>query len=232
MTILAVLLCVAQSVRAMAPAALSATTPESEGGTAWKDSGLYGTGWTVTAGYFFKDTMFYSQGRGGPAVSVGKAFRVLRWLGIRAGGGVLRAKGTMNTSGAGSGFRTTFDSTVMYADLGIVTPWLPFPVSLAFYRHATDLTDAAGSGALYGRTFRGSATGTGLGADVRIEFEFFSSKRRAPHRGPGIVLGYSGFMDFSPKKLGTRDAAGVVLEHPKWKPFAGEGLHAGLEYEF
>jgi hypothetical protein len=216
----------------MAPAALSATTPEAAGGTEWKDSGIYGTGWAVTAGYFFKDTMFYSGGRGGPSVSVGKAFRVLRWLGVRVGGGVLRAKGTLDTTGAGSGFRTTFDETAVYADLGIVTPWLPFPVSLAFYRHATDLTDRAASGALSGRTFTGAATGTGLGLDVRIEFEFFDSKRRAPHRGLGVVLGYAGFMDLSPKTLRTRDAAGVTLEHAKWKPFAGEGLHAGLEYEF
>jgi len=230
MNLLAVaFVCWTASARAADP---SATTTEGAGGTVYAGSGVYGTGWIVTGGYFFKDTMFYSRGRGGPLVSVGRAFKVFRWIGVWTGGGVLGARGTMDTAGAGSIFRTTFDETVVYTELGIITPWLPFPVSLSLYRHSTDLTDAGVAGAAAGRSFTGRKAGIGLGVDVRVQFEFFFTKRRAGHRGLGLVAGYCGFMDMTGRALTTTDTNGATLTHPKWKPFAGEGLQLGLEYEF
>lgn len=232
MTLAAVLVCWATTAHALTPAALSSTTPEAEGATGYAGSGAFGTGWMVTGGYFFKDTMFYSAGRGGPVVTAGRAFQVVRWLGIWVGGGVLAAHGTMDTTGGGSWFRTTFDEEAAWVDVGVVIPWLPIPVSLAVYRHSTDLTDRGVSGPGSGSVFTGRAKGTGLGATVRVLFEYFFSKRRAPHRGLGIAGGYAGFMDLSPRAARTRDEMGNGLDHVNWKPFKGEGLQLGLEYEF
>lgn len=230
MTLAAALL-LASTAHALAPAALSSTSPESGGGTGYAGSGVFGTGWMVTGGYFFKDTMFYSAGRGGPIVTAGRAFQVVRWLGIWAGGGVLAARGTMDATGGGSGFRTTFDGQAGWVELGVLTPWLPFPVSLAVYRHTTDLSDRGVSGPAAGGVFTGRMRGTGLGASVRVLFEFFFSKSRS-HRGLGIVGGYAGFMDLSPRTARTRDANGNGIDHVNWKPFKGESLQLGLEYEF
>ena len=233
MTAAVVLVVLAAAAGAAPPSEMPPGAPGSGpvGASGYGDSGILGTGWTVTAGYFFKDTMFYSGARGGPVVAAGRTIPVFSWLGVWAGAGAFLARGTYGAEAAGSRFRTAFDETAFHFELGLVTPWLPFPVSLALYRHSTSLDDSAVSGALAGSAFSGRSAGWGAGANVRIMFEYFLSGRHGRHRGLALVGGYAGFMDLSPVNVRTRGPAGE-LEHRDWKPFKGESLQVGLEYEF
>lgn len=221
---------------AVTPAVLSATpalesgAPESA--TVNVRPSSFGTGIVVTTGWFFQDTMFYSGGRGGITAGAGKAFPVLRWLAVWAGAGAFRSHGTMHTQANGADFETTFDGDAVWAELGVVTPWLPFPVALTAYRHRTGLDETGRSGAAAGRRYTGTADGWGAGAAVHLLFEFFLGKSDRPPRGLGVAVEYVGLMDFSARTVATADPAGLTADHRNWKPFKGEALRIGLEYEF
>ncbi len=226
----------AAGAEAVTPAVLSASpalesgAPESATGMARPPS--FGTGVIVTTGWFFKDTMFYSKGRGGLTVGAGKAFPVTRWLAVWAGAGALRSHGTLRTVVDGLDLDTTFDGDAVWLEAGVVIPWLPFPVALTAYRHRTDLEDAGRNGALAGRRLAGSAEGWGAGGVVHLLFEYFIANRRSGPRGLGFAIEYVGFMDLSGRTIRTADAAGYTADHRNWKPVKGEALRVGLEYEF
>ena len=224
------------AAHAVTPAVLSASPALDSGSsgsaTAYARPSAFGSGLVVTAGWFFKDTMFYSKGRGGLTIGAGKAFPVARWLAVWAGAGALRAKGTMRTVVSGEDFETFFDGDAVWGELGVVTPWLPFPIAAAVYRQRTDLDDLGLTGATAGRRLAGSADGFGAGLSVHLLFEFFLSKREQPPRGLGIAFEYVGLMDFSARTIRTMDPAGFTADHKRWKPFRGEALRLGLEYEF
>ena len=192
-----------------------------------------GSGWTINAGYFFKDSLFYGNGRGGLHVNAGRVIPLPHRFGLWAGAGAFRARGTVDTSSDdGSRFRTTFDSGVFYADLGVLTPWTPFPFCVAVYRHSTSIRNRGVGGPLSGAVLDGSAGSWGVGLDVHLLYEHFFSKSGKPPRGLGLVLGYVGFIAPPGRDVVTRDDAGNVVIVRKWKPLAGESLRAGLEYEF
>lgn len=229
-------LMIAASARAVTPAVLSASpaleSGQPESATVHARPSSFGTGVVVTTGWFFKDTMFYSKGRGGLTVGAGKAFPVLRWLAVWTGAGMLRARGTLKTTAGGDEFETTFDGDAVWGELGFVTPWLPFPVALTVYRQRTELDETGRTGAMAGRRLTGSADGWGAGASVHLLFEFFLTKKPDPPRGLGIAVEYVGLMDFSGRTIRTGDATGFTADHKGWKPFKGEALRIGLEYEF
>lgn len=196
-------------------------------------NGLISQGWMVNGGYFFKDTMFNNGGRGGPHVDAGRAFAVNKWVALWAGIGALQAEATQRfVSPAGSEYRATWKVQGVYADAGVVIPWMPFPIALAVYRQSSDLSDVGVSGPLTGRTLSGSRDGYGVAVDIHIMFEWFLHGDRPSHRGLGFVLGYIGFIDLTGHDLATADAAGGQVVHPNWKAMRGESLRGGLEYEF
>ena len=202
--------------------------------TAETDSLAFGTGVMVNAGYFFKDTMFSGRGRGGFHADCGKAFPLGGKFGFWAGAGALRASGTFKAKDSdGNEYDTHFNLSAVHADLGLLTPWTPFPVGIMVYKHWTDVSDTARSGPYTGDRFSGSESGFGWGIAVHILFEWFpwESRSRAG-RGPGLVLGYMGLIDMSKIGLETANSGSVVLVHKGWKPVAGESLRAGLEWEF
>lgn len=211
-----------------------------------------GTGIMVNAGYFFKDTMFYSRARGGPHVNAGRIWALPHGFGVWTGVGAYRVSGTQETL-AGDRFETTYESGVVYADIGIVTPYFPIPISAVFYRHSTDVRNLGLTGVRTGSVLTGSSSGLGVGLNIQIMFEWFfwgdngsagddaragedtRAKRRGRTRGRGLglVVGYIGFMDARGRDLVTRNAAGdTVTLRRWWKPLKGESLRLGLEYEF
>lgn len=220
---------VTTSVLSATPA-LESGAPESS--TVHERPSSFGTGIVVTTGWFFKDTMFYSKGRGGLTAGAGKAFPVLRWLAVWTGVGAFKSRGTMRTTASGAEFETTFDGDAMWAEAGVVTPWLPFPVALTVYRHRTELDETGRGGMAAGRRYAGSSDGMGVGAAVHLLFEFFLTGRERPPRGLAVAIEYVGLMDFSGRTIETTDPAGFVADHRNWKPFKGEALRIGLEYEF
>jgi len=187
----------------------------------------------INGGYFFKDTMFNNGGRGGPHVDAGRAFAVNKGFALWAGAGALQAEATQRCVWpAGSEYRTTWKVQGVYADAGVVIPWMPFPIALAVYRQSSDLTDRGVSGPLTGQTLTGSRDGYGVAVDIHILFEWFIHGERTTHRGLGFVLGYIGFIDLMGKDLNTTDAAGDRVTHLNWKAMKGESLRGGIEYEF
>ena len=214
-----------------APAGASAT-PLAGSATLAGES-AFGTGWMVNAGYFFKDTMFYSGGRGGLHISVGKMVALPYGLGLWTGAGTMRSRGTYESTLAdGARYRTAFDLTVAYADLGIATPFTPFPIGVVVYRQAGTLDDTGLTGPQAGRALAARDRGWGIGLDVHLLFEWFLRERRGRSRGPALVIGYEGFMDLSARTVAATDAAGGRVEHRLWKPLKGESLRGGLEWEF
>jgi len=202
--------------------------------TETEDSLGYGTGLMVNAGYFFKDTMFYSKGRGGLHVDLGKAFPLAGKFGMWIGAGAVRASGTMRSVDQDS-FRydTHFDSQIVHADIGVLTPWTPFPVGVMIYRHRTDMSDLALDGPMEGSKFSGRSTGLGWGFTVHLLFEWFPwHSSPVSRRGPGLVLGYMGLVDMRKTDIIVEDDSGRKLTHRGWKPVAGESLRAGIEWEF
>ena len=204
------------------------------GSTLYEDALGYGTGLQLNAGYFFKDTLFYSKGRGGLHVDGGKAFPVAGKFGVWAGAGVLRASGTLrSTDQEASRYDTHFDASIVHADLGVLTPWTPFPLGIMVYRQRTDIEELALDAPLAGRKFTGSSSGFGWGFTVHLLFEWFPWDTGAPvRRGPGIVFGYMGLVDMKKVNIPVKDGSGSGLVHQGWKPAAGEGLRAGIEWEF
>lgn len=193
----------------------------------------FGTGVVVQAGYFFKDTMFYSGGRGGLVVGAGKSFLLPKRFGVWLGAGILRADGTMRTTTADDhSADTTFRTEAVLGELGLLTPFTPFPIGLMFYRHDTRLSDRVLSGPNSGKTLSGSLAGYGWGVMVHLMLEIFRGKEgRGPH-GLGIVISYGGLADLTKVDITTGEAGGGREVHRKWRPVAGESLRAGLEYEF
>ena len=199
-----------------------------------EDSLAYGTGIMVNAGYFFKDTMFYSKGRGGLHVDGGKAFPLGGKFGLWVGAGAMQAKGTMRAYDHDS-FRydTRFEAKIVHADIGILTPWTPFPLGIMIYQHRTDLDDSALDGPLAGGRFSGSSSGIGWGFTVHLLFEWFPwGADSVSRRGPGLVFGYMGLIDMKKINIPVRDGLGRELVHQGWSPAAGESLRAGIEWEF
>jgi len=234
-----VLACWATVARAIVPAGkpVSATTSSgsaSEAGAVGKrDFPGAGTGWMVNAGYFFKDTMFYSNGRGGGHVNVGRLIPLPKRFGLWVGVGGFQARGTQETTGGdGNRYRTTFDSEILYTDLGLVTPLTPFPVCLVVYWHSTGFRNEGITGPLTGTTLTGDHSAIRVGFNVHLLFEYFLSGARKPPRGLGLVVGWVGFLEPSGQDLVTRDGAGNAVTLRKWKPLRGESLRVGLEYEF
>ena len=220
------------AARASAFTTTASATPVAESATLAGES-AFGTGWMVNAGYFFKDTLFYSGGRGGPHVNAGKLVPLPHGLALWAGAGLMTAKGSYtSTLSDGNRWETAFDLSIAYADLGIATPWTPFPVALVVYSQSATVKDELRSGAAPGRTLRTIDKGVGVGLDVHLLFEWFLSAKRGRHRGPALVLGYEGFIDLSGHALATTDAAGGRVEHKAWKPLKGESLRGGIEWEF
>lgn len=199
-----------------------------------EDSLGYGTGLMVNAGYFFKDTMFYSRGRGGVHIDIGKAFPLQGKFGIWLGAGGIRASGTMRSTGQDSSrYDTHFEAQIVHADIGVLTPLTPFPVGIMLYRHRTGMEDRALDGPLAGREFSGVSTGLGWGFTVHLLFEWFpwDSGPEGRH-GPGFVFGYMGLIDMEKTGIPVEDDSGARLVHAGWKPAAGESLRAGIEWEF
>ena len=203
-------------------------------GTSIEESLAYGTGLMVNAGYFFKDTMFYSHGRGGLHVDVGRAFPLAGKFGLWIGAGAGRASGTLRSIGPDSSrYDTQFDAEFVHADIGILTPITPFPVGVMLYRHKTSLNDQALDGPLANREFMGASSGLGWGITIHVLFEWFPWKGGAvSRRGPGLVLGYMGLVDMSKTDITVKDGMGGELLHKGWKPVAGESLRAGIEWEY
>jgi hypothetical protein len=191
----------------------------------------YGAGVIVTGGYFFKDTLFYSGGRGGPHLAGGRALALTRWLGLWIGAGALAASGTQNVQADGGEVRSRFEERLAYVEAGVITPWFPLPVALALYGHETTFAETGLGGAAAGRALSGVERGVGVGVVVHLVVEHFFSDRRDGPRGVGLVAGYTGLMELSPVQVRTRDAAGFEAGRT-WKPFKGESLRLGLEYEF
>ncbi len=222
--------------RAFVASALGSTQPvESVSRTATgSGTGMTGEGWMVNGGWFFKDRLFNNAGRGGVHVDAGRAWTLAPWLGLWTGAGALEAHGSRQRflAADGSRYDTTWNVRAQYVDAGVVIPWMPFPVALAAYRHASDVSDAAATGPLAGRTLAGSRDGIGLAIDIHIVFEWFVHADRKPPRGLGFTAGYIGFIDVTGHDLAATDAAGGRVTHPNWKPLQGESLRAGIEYEF
>jgi len=202
------------------------------GSTSWNEPD-FGTGIVVEAGYFFKDTMFYSRGRGGWCLDAAKTFLLPYHFGLWVGAGVLTAEGTMRmTSSAGFDADTTFRTQAFSGEVGILTPWTPFPVAVMVYRHDTRISDRCIGGPYDRKTLSGSKSGFGWGIIVRILLELFGGgERKGPH-GLGVVIGYAGLADLSKVDITTEGDGGAKAIHRKWKPVAGESIRAGLEYEF
>jgi len=194
-----------------------------------------GNGWMVNIGYFFKDTMFNSRGRGGLHINAGRVLPLplLGRFGLWVGAGAFHASGTLTTVATDQQrYRTTFDADTLYADVGVITPWVPFPVCVVVYWHSTALRNVGLTGPLAGATLTGDHSGLGLGFDVHLLFEHFWGKARKPPRGLGLVVGYVGLLEPAGRNLVTRDQAGNSATVKKWKPLRGESLRVGLEYEF
>ncbi|MEK7765392.1 MAG: hypothetical protein AAB368_04060, partial [bacterium] len=122
---------------------------------------------------------------------------------------------------------------VAHADLTLVLPWFPFPVGPVVYWHETSLTAAGRSGPLAGRALAGSSRGVGAGFTVRIMGEWFRAGRTRRPRGLGMTLGYIGFWDFTPGDVPLRALSGSgTTQYIRWRSLRGEGLQAGVEYEF
>ena len=202
--------------------------------TPWEDSLGVGEGWMLTAGWFFKDTMFYSNARGGVHVAMGRVLRVSRNAGVWIGSGGFSSSGSFRSADSSfDEYDTSFRGWLVHTDVGLVTPWFPFPVSLVFYSHSTRIEDRALSGPFSGCLFKGSDSGAGLGMSVQIVLEFFLNSSPRPPRGPALVVAYMGFWDLTAKDIETvKEGGGAYLVHKDWKPIRGESLRAGVEYEF
>ena len=204
------------------------------GSTQYEETLGYGTGLQLNAGYYFKDTMFYSKGRGGLHIDGGKAFPLAGKFGVWLGAGTIQATGTLRSiDQASSRYDTHFDAQIIHADIGVLTPWTPFPVGIMIYRHRTSMDDLALDGPLAGRKYSGTASGIGWGFTVHLLFEWFPWNTSSPsRRGPGIVFGYMGLVDMKKVSIPVRDGLGGELEHTGWKPAGGESLRGGIEWEF
>ena len=146
---------------------------------------------------------------------------------------MFRASGAFNAvADDGSGFRTEFDSHVYYADLGVQLPWVPLPLCVAFYHHSTDLNASGTSGSSSGLSLAGSGESSGIGFTVHVILEYFFSRKERPPRGLGLVGGYIGMMEGRGRDILVTDGAGHARIFRGWKPFRGESLRLGLEYEF
>ena len=192
-----------------------------------------GSGWMVAGGYFYKDRIFGNHAIGGPHLNFGHVFQLPYRFGIWAGGGVLKASGAFNAKADdGSGFRMDFESDVYYADLGVQMPWVPLPLCVAFYHHSTRLSARGTSGSTAGLTLTGADESSGIGFTIHVILEYFFSSRERPPRGLGLVGGYIGMMEGRGRDIPVGDGAGHARIFKGWKPFKGESLRLGLEYEF
>lgn len=221
--------------------AVALVVGEGESATPAKDSSArevpwWGSGWAVKGGYFFKDTMFYSRARGGPHIDFSKVFALPARFGLWTGAGVFRATGTEAVRTAkpytDSMVDLSFDESTAYGDIGLATPWFPIPICLAVYWHRSELSARGRSGELDKAAYTADKSGVGLGLTVHIILEWFPGKERRPPRGLGIVLGYAGLMELSGGDAKLKEKDGTREPAVKWRPFKGESLRAGLEYEF
>lgn len=192
-----------------------------------------GTGVVVTGGYFFKDTMFENSGSGGGIVGAGRLFPLPHGMGLWVGAGAFEAEGTIELEAAdGRRHRAEFEQEVVFAELGLTTPWTPFPVGLVAYRHDTEMRSEVLGGPMPGRRFSGAAGDAGVGIAIHLLVEYFLSGRSERPRGLGVVFGYVGYLEPVGRRVGLEDGAGDRAVFPKWKPLRGESLRLGFEYEF
>jgi len=219
--------------QAMVASPGSTLAADSASSTVSGDAGMIGEGWMVNGGYFFKDKMFGNGARGGIHIDGGRAFALSHWVALWAGAGALEASAAQRfVSAAGPEYRSTWTVRSVYADVGVVIPWMPFPIALAIYRASSEVSDAAQNGPYAGRTLAADRDAFGMAIDIHILFEWFLHAERTGHRGLGFVLGYVGFIDLSGKDLAVTDALGGTVTHVNWRPMKGESLRGGIEYEF
>ncbi len=190
------------------------------------------SGWMVNAGYFFKDTMFYGSGRGGLHAAIGRIFGVTRVVGLWSETGWTSAGGTCGTVGLqGEEYRTRFSSQCLYVTLGVSVLRYSVPVGVGVYWHDTSFVSTRVTGPLAGVEASGNEHGIGTGIMVNVYIPLGGAQGR-DRRRPRLILGYGGFIDWTPVDLQTdADSAslGTVIER-KWRPLRGEALRVGLEF--
>ena len=232
--VIAVLLLAAGNAGALVVGGPESATPAKD--SSGREVPWWGSGWTAMGGYFFKDTMFYSHARGGAHFGVSKEYAHPARFGLWTGAGVFRATGTERVGTAkpyqDSTVDLSFDESTAYGDIGLATPWFPVPICLAVYWHQSELSARGRSGELDKAVYAADKSGVGLGLTVHIILEWFPGKEKRPPRGLGMVIGYTGMMELSGGDVKLKEKDGTREPKVLWRPFKGESLRAGLEYEF